>query len=382
MDNRFGELILDNQFWDKTAFQISQILMLSPSWNFGTVREIGGAVPKLPSSLRSAIAGKGLDEKVSYVASLASTYLIQNGILTYLHTGKMPEGMDWLAHPTGQTDEKGNPVRNVISGYMKDVLSFIAGPSVLGELENKANPLLSLIYQLAGNKDHFDNDIRDKSTSGPAQVGQVAKYTAGQLEPISVSKTRRKGGDWLSTIEAAAGFNEAPAYLRDPNYQQEAEARSHKSYMRGQTYANRKAAAANTASTTSALPKAESLFTAPLPKAESLFKAPEGGGRMKPGAMMPGAAFRPEFKPVVALVGAVPGIRELTGGNDAYHKWGAHLDGRGADFNLEPGAQPAQVVARIRAKLKAAGYSNVRVLDEYSHPSRNATGGHIHVEYR
>ena len=92
MDNRFGEVIIDNNFWPKVEFQIAQLLLLSPSWNFGTVREIGGGVAELPASVRSAIKGEGVSAKTAYVAALVGTYMIQNGIATRLHTGEMPDG--------------------------------------------------------------------------------------------------------------------------------------------------------------------------------------------------------------------------------------------------------------------------------------------------
>ena len=42
IDNRFGEMVQDNIFWNKTLKQTAQLGMRSYSWNLGTVREIGG----------------------------------------------------------------------------------------------------------------------------------------------------------------------------------------------------------------------------------------------------------------------------------------------------------------------------------------------------
>ena len=44
IDNRFGEMVQDNIFWNTTLKQSMQLAMRSYSWNMGTFREIGGGV--------------------------------------------------------------------------------------------------------------------------------------------------------------------------------------------------------------------------------------------------------------------------------------------------------------------------------------------------
>ena len=385
MDNRFGELIQDNQFWDKAHFQTAQLLMLSPSWNFGTVREIGGGLAELPKSLKMVLKGKGVTDKTAYVASLATTYMLQNGIATYLHTGQMPEGYDWLAYRTGGTDTKGLPQRGFLPTYMKDVLAFTHDfpHNVVGEIENKANPALTLATGAVTNRDYQGKAIYNPAGGVAEQAGELAAYGLQEAAPISLSQRNLGAGNNLSVAERAAGIRQAPGYIEDP----EGTAANKQKYgerdWKASLKAKAKREAANTASTTSALPKAESLFTAPLPKAESLFKAPEGGAPLKPGADN-GGAVRPEFQRVVDFVRRLPGVNQITAENDTFHPAAdVHGQGRAMDFSIKGGkAAAAGFAARLREKLKAEGYPNVRVLDEYNSPSRNATGGHIHVEYR
>lgn len=47
IDNRFGQLVYDNLFWNKSAKDIGMVMTRSLGWNLGTVREIGGGLKDL-----------------------------------------------------------------------------------------------------------------------------------------------------------------------------------------------------------------------------------------------------------------------------------------------------------------------------------------------
>ena len=70
----------------------------------------------------------------------------------------------------------------------------------------------------------------------------------------------------------------------------------------------------------------------------------------------------------------------MTAENDSYHPASdVHGQGRAFDFTVKGGkAAAASAAAEVRKQLAAQGFK-VQVLDEYNNPSRNATGGHIHV---
>jgi len=212
IDNRFGELMLDNNFWHKAGFQIAQLLLLSPSWDVGTIREIGGGVLNVPKSVKGLMTGKGIDEKTAYVAALGAVTMMQNGIATYLHTGQAPSGADWFAYRTGGKNPDGSPERAMIPSYMKDVLSMIyEGPGQMAL--NKTNPGLRSAVELATDKDYRGLPI---SSRLPGEKGR-ADYLAGQLTPISVDTLRSKKGSNLSAVERLAGVRPAPGYIQNPD---------------------------------------------------------------------------------------------------------------------------------------------------------------------
>ncbi|UIZ57777.1 hypothetical protein LZP46_01060 [Acinetobacter sp. SCLZS86] len=75
-------------------------------------------------------------------------------------------------------------------------------------------------------------------------------------------------------------------------------------------------------------------------------------------------------------------IRHFSAFNDKYHqgKGGKHPQGLAFDFSLRNPKESSSVTASIRKIMADAGVSG-SVLDEYKAPSKNATGGHIHVSF-
>lgn len=217
IDNRFGELVVNNNFWNKTAYQIAQMLMLSPSWNIGTAREIGGGIVQIPESLKGLVKGKGVTDKTAYVAALVGTTMAQNAVATYLHTGQMPEGEDYFAYRTGGTDAAtGKPERAMMPGYMKDVLAFTMGDAKQ-EVANKLNPGLKMVGEVASNKDFKNQPIWDPNSSTGDKAKQFGAYALEQASPISMGQSSKaKKGSGLTTGERVAGVRPAPRYMTDP----------------------------------------------------------------------------------------------------------------------------------------------------------------------
>lgn len=217
IDNRFGELVVNNNFWNKTGYQIAQMLMLSPSWNIGTAREIGGGVVQIPESLKGLVQGKGITDKTAYVAALVGTTMAQNAVATYLHTGQMPEGEDYFAYRTGGTDAaSGKPERAMMPGYMKDVLAFTMGDAGQ-EIANKANPGLKTVAEVLGNKDYKGQPITDPNGTLGERAKQMGAYALDQASPISMGQSSKaKKGSGLTSGERIAGVRPAPRYLTDP----------------------------------------------------------------------------------------------------------------------------------------------------------------------
>lgn len=72
-------------------------------------------------------------------------------------------------------------------------------------------------------------------------------------------------------------------------------------------------------------------------------------------------------------------LRHFSGFNDSYHAGttSKHAHGNAFDFSLN-GMSGPKAEAHLHALAKQHGYQ-IRILDEYTKPSKNATGGHMHV---
>jgi hypothetical protein len=214
IDNRFGEMVQDNIFWNKTMKQVAQLGMRSYSWNLGTVREIGGGVKDIASGQWSP--------RASYVIALPIVVATANATYQYLKTGKAPESVDDLmAGRTGGTAPgfggRGQvEERAMMPGYQKDVFGWYHDWKQ--EAANKVATGPSMVGQAFRGKDWRGDPIADPNAEGPAWLGQYFKWVASSLGPISLRQLGKgeKVGSNISTPEMLSGIRPAPGYLQDP----------------------------------------------------------------------------------------------------------------------------------------------------------------------
>lgn len=223
IDNRFGEMAWDNLFWHRYLKQASQILLLSPTWNLGTINEIGGGLlDAVGPSAKGLVSGQGVTARTAYVAAGAAQVALMNGILTYLKTGSPPEGMDFAVYRTGGTDAtSGAPERAITPGYQKDVFAFGHDfPNHIGqEIKNKLNPALKTALELGSNKDYRGLPIRPGDGARPSETDRgLDDYLIDAFLPISLAQLRKgdKVGSNLTDAEKFLAVRPAPAYLQSP----------------------------------------------------------------------------------------------------------------------------------------------------------------------
>lgn len=229
IDNRFGEMVQDNVFWDKTLKQSAMLMLRSWSWSIGgVVREIGGGLRDFG---RMAARGDPWTDKQSYVIALVMVDAGVNAVYQKLKTGENPKDIhDLLAPRTGGFDAKtGEPERLQTPGYMKDVYGFIEHP--LQEATNKIGTgprlfaeTLSLMNGKGGSDWRGDPIVsppeRDEpwTNNVPRWLGEYAKYLSKSVGPISVRQyiQGRKEGSNINWVEQALGVKNSPAQLTDP----------------------------------------------------------------------------------------------------------------------------------------------------------------------
>lgn len=73
-------------------------------------------------------------------------------------------------------------------------------------------------------------------------------------------------------------------------------------------------------------------------------------------------------------------LQRFTALNDGYHqgKGGKHPIGQAFDFTVKDAAEANSSIQRIQEMAKKYGFA-IKTLNEYADPSKNTTGGHVHV---
>jgi N12 class adenine-specific DNA methylase len=228
IDDRFGQLIYDNLFWHK-AFRDSLMLATrSVGWNFGTIREIGGAVPDILREAGKGFVGEKpeVTDRMAHAFALAAFSALLGGVLTYLWTGKAPNQWKDYYYPLRE-----DGTRVSIPGYMKDVFAYADHPG--RTLLNKMGPLLSMTSEAIQNRDFYGTEIRHKDDSPIKQFLQVAKWAGSTALPFSVSGSKKlveKEGEDTGTVASTVkgmlrhpgdvalgqfGFQPAPAHIQN-----------------------------------------------------------------------------------------------------------------------------------------------------------------------
>jgi len=228
VDNRFGEMIQDNLFWNQSVKQAAQVGMLSYSWALGTFREIGGGALQLarhPSSL--SMKSPHYSPAASYLGGLALAVAFTNGLYQFVKTGEPPGDFhDLIAGRTGGAVpptkfSATQPERVQEPGYGKDILAWkevLAGDKTLGEeAYAKMSGATKAIIDITTNKDWRGDPIRNPDSPLLDQMGQVAGHLIDTITPISVGQaTNIKKGSNILPVERMFGMKPASPELQNP----------------------------------------------------------------------------------------------------------------------------------------------------------------------
>lgn len=205
VDNRMGQLVYDNLFWNKTVKDLSMASVRSLGWNLGTVRELGGGLKDIKD-----IGKSGLSYRTAYVMALPLVAGLYGAIYQYLHTGKGPQELrDYYFPKNGNIDNKGNESRVSLPTYMKDVYHYATNP--VQTVLNKFSPVNDAVLQMLANKDFYGTEIRNVDDPVMQQVFDELKFVGKQFEPFSFSNLGKDTGKGISSkVEPFIGITPAP----------------------------------------------------------------------------------------------------------------------------------------------------------------------------
>ena len=233
VDNRLGEMVYDNLFWNNMIKDLSLISVRSVGWNLGTIREIGGGAIDAAKQAGKAASGKKpeMTHKMAYVAALPIVTGFYGAIYQYMMTGQGPtELKDYFFPKTGRMTPAGDPERIALPTYVKDIAEYYHAPGTT--VTNKLHPLMSFAAQLYRNEDFYGAEIRDEDADWMTQAGQLGGAVAGQFEPFSVrgyERQRDEGAPVSKSIQSFFGLNPAPGFItKDETAQHKSDIRKRK----------------------------------------------------------------------------------------------------------------------------------------------------------
>lgn len=189
VDARMGQVRYDRLFMNNVAKNVMQALIRAPGWSGGTIAEVGGSMKDTLTFVRDwSKTGKlpqDMPDRVAYTLALLVSVGAANAALTYLFTGEKPDGLDYAAFRTGGKDAHGRPSRMLLPTYAKDILAY--GKHPVDTLLAKTHPMISLVSNLAENKDYFGTEIRHPGDGAGKQALDVAKFAAKTARPFAIS---------------------------------------------------------------------------------------------------------------------------------------------------------------------------------------------------
>lgn len=230
IDNVFGLVNYENIFLDKRLKDLAMIGVRSVGWNYGSLRQFGGAAKDIVQLAKNK--GKGdLSDRIAYTASLpiivGTLGAMTQMALTAINTGtpQFPSHdtmgdffMDVFFPRTGKTDEHGNPERIALASYMKDLWHVFGSLSrrdvPLDMAINKLNPVWGTLGDIARNADFYGTQVINEDDIWYQQGLELMGYVGKQFTPFTYRNLEKSAKlEGKVTPEAFAqlfGFAPAP----------------------------------------------------------------------------------------------------------------------------------------------------------------------------
>jgi hypothetical protein len=211
MDNRMGEMVYDNRFWNKTAKDLAHISVRALGWNAGDIAELPGGLLDM-ATLKNAKIGdmNQVTPRASYVVGFVTTTALTGAAIGYM-TGNPPEDLlDYIFPKTPWG-------RISIPGYAKDVYNMYNDPG--RTVAGKVNPMFPMLHSMFTNRDWYGGVIADpKNEDVLTNIKDYAKWFGEQYMPITLKQQLQATPEQEDIPPAMRwlGVNPAPYPAREP----------------------------------------------------------------------------------------------------------------------------------------------------------------------
>ena len=223
VDNRMGQMVYDNLFWNKSLKDLGMASVRSLGWNIGDIRELGGGAVDFLKQGKGLLTGKQvrMTPRMAYTIALPIVAGTLGGMIHYLYNGTPPENLkDYFYPRTGKKLDDGNDERISLPTYMKDIYAVKQDP--IRTISHKTHPMINTIINMLNNEDYFGYEIRNPNAPAVKQVVQLIDYMSEQFVPFSIRniQQRKKAGDTTGeSLQSLYGITPAPKYITNTKLQ-------------------------------------------------------------------------------------------------------------------------------------------------------------------
>jgi hypothetical protein len=196
VDNRMGQIVYDNLFYQRAVKDLALLSFRAYGWQLGKYRELGGAAWDVVQQARALKRGQRPEMTHRMAYALALPVLVGGlGALTqFLMTRKGPEDWkDYFMPRTGELDEHGREVRVNLPSYMKDLISMRKHP--LTTVQHALNPLLGATADMLNNRDFYGVRIFNPDDPLLQQMKDRGMFLGKEFTPFSVSGAMKLAED-------------------------------------------------------------------------------------------------------------------------------------------------------------------------------------------
>lgn len=216
IDNRLGEMVQDNRFWNKYQRDAMQIVYPALGWHAGTIAELAGGAGDMVGG-RSQVVGKynQITQRSAYVVALPLVTALASAVYGYMKGtwNDKWDAKDYMAPPTGGVDAHGYPERAMMPGYHKDAWEMWNTPEKYAA--GGLNPLATTLWSAINNRQYNGAAITDPSASPMQNLDDYANWTLHEMAPITMqpmTKTQQQGTE-IGSAERFFGIRPAPMVI-------------------------------------------------------------------------------------------------------------------------------------------------------------------------
>ena len=218
VDNRLGEMVYDNVFWNRTFKDVSHLSVRAVGWNLGTIRELGGAPVDVIKTLHYLAQGAPPEDvapdlnggaarveyenakhtmdrvarwaghKIAYTIALVGTTMVLGAITNALFGQKVEELKDYFFPKTGALlvqDPGAHHAALLHEGYLR-----VREPAGDDLDQQGQSDVRHHIHALSANEDFYGDPTRSIEDALLAAGARGAKYAAKATVPFSIQGTQ------------------------------------------------------------------------------------------------------------------------------------------------------------------------------------------------